>query len=459
MKMQKILFLSLAALAAGQAHAQRYFGVATGDYNSVNSVYLNPANIADSKEKISVSIISANVGADNSLGTFSQLSNIGNGSTNTFSNASSKSFSMLIPVAEIRGPGVMIGLNNDMKMSFALTTRVRVINQFNNFDESLYATVANSDHSANQTYTFQTSKFNWTAHLWSEIGLSYALVPYEDDHSQLKAGITVRYLGGIDYLGLKGNNLNVSYTSGSDTFYASHSDLEFASNAISADNAFNNGLNTSNVLGSFLGGKAGSGVGMDIGASYTYKIGEGEDAHLLRASAAVTDIGAIKYKSSGSFTVDVTGNGYLTGKGLSDNIKDYSDFRNYMVGQGFTADTGAKATKVYLPTAMLLSADYQIYHRFYANLTYVANMANRQNYGNSYYNQITLTPRYDTKIFSVGLPITYGSLAQEVKLGIGLRVSGFFFGSDDMLAQHGLNFYFGGYVPICKKNPKGNSDI
>jgi hypothetical protein len=44
-------------------------------------------------------------------------------------------------------------------------------------------------------------------------------------------------------------------------------------------------------------------------------------------------------------------------------------------------------------------------------------------------------------------------------VGFGMRVSGFFFGSDDMLAiasdnQHGFGFYFGGYVPIFRKKAK-----
>ncbi len=203
---------------------------------------------------------------------------------------------------------------------------------------------------------------------------------------------------------------------------------------------------------------------MDIGATYTYKInGDDKDAnaHKLRASVAVTDIGHVTYKAQNSFTVNVGGNGWLTGQGLSDHIKDYNDFRNYVVTQGFTADTGAKQTKVYLPTALVLGADYQVYNHFYANLTYIANLANRQNFGNSYYNQFTLTPRFDMKLLSVALPITYSSLAGDMKVGFGFRIGGFFFGGDDMMAlfssnQHGFGVYFGGCVPIFKKEPKAD---
>jgi hypothetical protein len=453
----------------GAANAQLYLGVATGEYNAMNSIYLNPANIAGCKEKIEISIFSFGVAVDNSLGTFAKLSDIGSGNVNTFNNSGTNTFSMLLPAAEIRGPGVMIGLNDAHQQSFALTTRIRVMNQFNNFSQSLYSLVTNPNQTT-QNYNYQTSNFNWTAHLWSEIGLSYGLVILDNGQSQLKAGITLRYLGGIDYLSLKGNNLDVNYNNGSDTFYASHSDLEFASNIISANNAITNGVTASSLLSSFFGSKAGSGLGSDIGVTYTYRFDDDDpatagkddndiDGHKLKLSAAVTDLGAITYKESDNSIVDVTGNGYVTGTGLSENSGNYANFRNYVVGQGFTADTASKSVKVHMPTALLLSADYEVYQHVFANLTYLGNLVNRQLYGNSYYSQVTVTPRYDMKLFSIGMPITYSALAHDVKLGLGFRIGGFFVGSDDMLAlvssnQHGFGFYFGGYIPLYKKKPQ-----
>jgi len=430
----------------------------------MNSLYLNPANIAGSKEKIEISICSFGIGADNSLGTFAKLGDITSGNINTFNNSGANTFSMLLPAAEMRGPGIMIGLNDAHQQSFALTTRIRVMNQFNNFSQSLYSLVTNPNQTA-ENYSYQTSNFNWTAHLWSEIGLSYGLVIFDNGQSQLKAGITLRYLGGIDYLSMKGNNLDVNYKNGSDTFYASHSDLEFASNIISANNAITNGVTASSLLSSFFGSKAGSGLGADIGLTYTYRfdddgaVGNKDDkdidGHKLKLSAAITDLGAITYKEGNNFIVDVAGNGYVTGTGLSENSGNYANFRNYVVGQGFTADTASRSVKVHMPTALLLSADYQVYQHVFANLTYLGNLVNRQLYGNSYYSQVTITSRYDIKLFSIGMPITYSALAHDVKLGLGFRIGGFFVGSDDMLAlvssnQHGFGFYFGGYIPIYK---------
>ncbi len=117
---------------------------------------------------------------------------------------------------------------------------------------------------------------------------------------------------------------------------------------------------------------------------------------------------------------------------------------------------------MYLPTALILSADYYIDRCFYVNATYAGNLANRQNFGNSYYSQVTVTPRYDTRLFSLGLPVSYSMLDKTMKMGLGVRVSGFFIGSDDMLAlfanhQYGFNVYMGGSVPIYRPKNKNHA--
>ncbi len=434
---KKTLCFVLLSGIASVANAQRYMGVATGNYNAINSLYLNPANITGDNEKIVVNIGSGNVAVDNSLGTFTNLGNLGNSNENAFTVTGNKPFNMLIPSLELRLPGIMVSLKDKHKQSFALSTRIRAMNQFNNFDPSFYNTVTSSNNTANESYRLQSSNFNWTAHVWSEVGLTYALQVFESGPHQLKAGVTVRYLGGIDYLSLKGKYLDASYTAGSDTLFANHSDLEFSSNAISSNDVKSNGLKSSDVLGSMFGSKTGSGIGMDIGVVYTYNINATDQfgaiddpddfGHKITISVSVIDVGAINYKEKDNFFVNVTGNGYLTGNGLSDHLQNFTEFRNYVVTQGFTADTGSKATKLSMPTSMVLGADYKAYRRIFINATYIANLANRQNYGNSFFNQLTLTPRYENRLVTVAMPVTFSSMAHDVKLGLGFRIAGFFF--------------------------------
>ena len=470
MNKKHILFLLFLSLLAAKGSAQRSLGVSTGNFDRINSMYLNPANLVDSGQMFCVNLFSFNVRVDNNLGTAgigsitkgtsnSNSKDTNNKSTAVFTNSGRKNFSMILPELTIHGPGIAVSITS--KHSIALTTGVRIMNQFNNFDQSLYNTITNTANVSSQNYSFTNQKFNWTAHMWNEIGLSYAGKFIYDGKNMLQAGVTIRRLGGIGYVSLKGNNLDVDYYSGPDSFYARHSDLEFASNVITDSTAVFNGINASNLFSRFFGATAGLGVGGDIGVVYKRRlgqdIGDGDAPHDLVFSAAVTDIGAITYKKNSSDIINIKGNGSLTGNGLSNNTSDATAFQNYMKQQGFTIDTSSAAAKVHMPTDLILSADYQVYQRFYVNALFVGNLANRQNFGTSYYNQFTVTLRYDTRLFSAALPITYSALAHDMKLGIGLRFSGFFIGSDDIMAvfsnhQYGAGVYLGGYVPI--KAPK-----
>jgi hypothetical protein len=479
--MKQLLYsIVIIILFAPAASAQYNLGIATGNWSGIYGLYLNPANIADNRERISIDVVSLNAGVDNSLGYINSkgglIGAINNGNTNNiFSYNNSSKFSLEAPYAQVHLPGIMVAINH--KHSVALTTSIRGMNQFNNFDQSLYRTITDPTYTPNSNIDLTSNKFNYTAQVWSEIGLSYAGVVLDQDEHEIKVGATLRYLGGIGYIGLKGHNLDAHFNQGSDSLVVNNSDLEYASNLLSTKSAVLNGVSHSSILDEFFGAKDGAGVGGDIGVVYDYmpdyerdqyasKNGKkvttdySKNRYKLRVSASVMDIGAITYKSSINSNAEVTGNGSISGADLAKNVQTFDQFRAYAVEHGFTADTSHKNTKVYLPTTLRIGADYNIYRWFYVNGMFIGNLANRQNFGNSYYSQITVTPRFDTKLFSVGLPITYGFLSGSMKLGVGVRVSGFFVGSDDILAliashQSGVNFYIGGFVPINRKTPKG----
>lgn len=57
----KILTVIIAAMIAGTAaQAQNNIGMATGNYAGISSVWLNPANIVDSRYKFDINIIGLN---------------------------------------------------------------------------------------------------------------------------------------------------------------------------------------------------------------------------------------------------------------------------------------------------------------------------------------------------------------------------------------------------------------
>ena len=453
-------------LLAATAKSQRYIGIATSNWSAINSVYLNPASIADCGEKMSIGILSLNAGVDNNLGLIPKIPDIGNtisNSDNIFTRSPKKNFSMMAPAAVFRGPGIMFGLSK--KISIAFTTDIRAINQFNNFDPALYRMFSATGSLPTGNYSAKAQNFNWTAHMWSEIGLTLGAVISERDKHRLNFGVTIRRLGGIGYISVTGKNIDLDYQQNSNTIAASNSDIQFSSNVRNNSSAVFKNITPTGLFEKFFSGSAGGGMSTDIGFTYRYRIGEAAPSdymessltHDLIFSAAVTDFGAIRYYNSADGVIDITGNGILGGKDLRSNANSIASVVDYAHQHGFNVDTATRSRKVYLPAALVLAADAQVNGRFFVNLLYIANIANRNVFGNSYYNQLTLTPRYDFHKMTLALPLTYSMLAHDFKLGFAVRYAGFFIGSDDFMAllnkyQYGFGCYFGGYIPIFKKN-------
>jgi hypothetical protein len=447
-----MLFLSVAA------GAQYYMGIATGNYGGSAAMYLNPANLANSKNHISIDILSLNAGVDNNL------ASINSGQTmrlffssdslnlhNLFSFSHQEHFSLLLPYAEVRGPGISVSVG---KNTFALSSRVRGFNQFHHFNQSLYRTIVDQAfRDETQNYDLVASRFNWTANIWSEIGLSYGRVLYQSEQHKLSAGLTLRYLSGITYISMKSSNLDAHYNQSADELTVSSSDLTFSTNILSAadqlanDGSFNTGF-SNGIFGN------NHGLSADVGAVYEYTA-SGTEGYTLRASVAFTDMGSINYKN-GNGQVVLTGNGTMAAGEIKDSVQDFESLKQYAANHGFTADSSGAATKVYLPAAMIIGVDYHVWKPVYVNATFIGNVANRMHMGNSLYNKLVVTPRFETRLFSVALPFTYNTLSKSMKIGIGARLTGFFVGSDDLGAllspnAYGVNFYFGGYVPLGKK--------
>jgi hypothetical protein len=459
-------FFVFALTLSLSASAQRYLGIATSDRCAINSLYLNPASIADSREKMSISILSFNGGVDNDLGPLPKIPNVGNAISNAdniFTTTQKKKFSMLVPEAVVRGPGIMANLSK--RLSVAVTTGIRAINQLNNFDPALYRMFADSSRVPATDYSAKAQNFNWTGHMWSEIGLTIGATVLDHYEHRLNIGATIRRLGGIGYIGVIGKNLDLSYRKDINSFSATNSDVEFSSNVLNDSSQVFKHITPGGLLNDFFGEKAGSGMSLDVGFTYRYRIGEPEPSdymestatHDLVFSAAVTDFGSVRYYNGTDASLNITGNGFLASEGLKSNAGSVASLASYARTHGFGVDTIVRSMKVYLPAALVISTDAQVYGRFYTNLLYIANLASRQRFGNSYYGQVTLTPRYDFHKMTVALPFTYSMLAQDFKMGVAARYAGFYIGSDDMLAifqkgQYGFDFYIGAYVPIFRKN-------
>jgi hypothetical protein len=472
--MKTLISAAVSLILCASASGQHNLGISTSNWSCMNSMYLNPANIAESREKKAVNLASFAFGVDNNVGPFNAgqglVVAVGDGKTNNmFNYANNSKVSMHAPFVDVTGPGMLIKV--DEKHSVAFSTRVRGINQFNNFDQTLFHTFNDPKFRTTDEILASPKNFTYTVHMWSEIGFTYGGVFYDKGAHKIKAGGTVRYLGGIAYVGVKGRNMDVKFSAGNDTFYAANTDIEYASNILNTKSSA--GSNISQSFFSLLyKGKFGHGLGGDFGLVYEYNPDDNktEDAgqtenkrrssktkqgYRVRFSMSVVDIGVIHYSKEKNANELFTGNGYVTGVGILNNVKNFDNIRKYAVQRGFNAEIRQMASKVYMPTRLMFGGDYHIQKHYYTNVTFLVNLADRKNFGNSYYNQFTVTPRYETKKVSVGLPVTFSTLSNRFKVGLGFLAGGFFIGSDDMLAlavkgEYGISFYTGLNVPIYK---------
>lgn len=450
--MRKLYYLLIILTIPGALRAQHNLAVATSNWSCINSIFLNPANIAESREKRSVNAFAGSFSVDNNVGPFNASNGlvvaVGDGKTNNmFSYTNNSKISMIAPYLNIIGPGAVKRI--DSASSIAITSRLRGMNQFNFFDQTIFHAFNDPKYTPEEDMLSLPRGFVYTAHMWLEIGGSYARTMYNKDGHKLKLGGTFRYLMGIAYVGVQGTSMNTTFTKGKTTFHSSNTDIEYASNT----------LNTYTYQGSnfaksffnlFTHGNFGHGIGGDVGGVYEYTAPgtKAKDGYTAKASLSICDIGAIGYSKRVNTNQVINGEGNISAKGILDNVKNFANMEKYVEKQGFTATTRNKSTVVYMPAHMIMSGDYHLEKQYYVTALALINLANRHAYGNSFYNQFSVVPRYETKNLTMGLPITYGVLSRRLKLGAGLQFMNFYLGSDDMLAffsksQYGINIYAG----------------
>jgi len=422
---------------------------------------MNPASIAECNETYTISIFSVNAGIDNNAATITNTGKnfrkllhqqaVGVNDIFVFNNKAS--ITAFGPYLDYRLPGLMFNIKQ--KHSFAITARIRAINQMNNFNRDVYHSLIDKEKPITvSNNNMDMSDFNWTLHAWTEIGFSYGGVLFTRGRHRVIMGFTAKYLTGILYSSMVSKQFAGKFNTEAAQLNF-NADVSFASNMSTTPQSENAGVNISNNI---LSNNSGSGVGGDVGFIYEFKIDRESDQYKFKVSFAVNDMGAITYSNNNTI-IHMAGDGKLNLAHIGDSIKNINAFTNYMAGHGLRTDTTNAAAKVHLPTAIVAGFDYNVNDFVFINLMYLYNIAGKNDFGNFYYDQISITPRYTTTTFSVGVPITYSFLSNKIKMGLGIRFNGFYIGSDDMMAffmsnQTGINLYAGATIHIHPKLPK-----
>lgn len=430
--------------------AQDYTGYRTGNYTGVNSVFFNPANIADSRYRWDVNLISVNALGGNNQASF-RLKNLSE-SFNADSlenqlygkNAGTTSGLMSVNVL---GPSFMFNIGK--KMAIAITTRSRVMANVEEVDGTLMQQIIDGYTSdAGLPYTITAAKnMRVNMNAWAEFGASLGRVLIDKEKHFLKGGITLKYLAGVGnaYVQIR----NLSTTINEDAIEGK----AYLSNTTGRIGMGFGGARFDDFEADDLTSFDSKGFGTDIGFVYEFrpdhqKYGKGdnddwrrdENKYKLRVGVALLDIGSIKYKRdntrSGAYDLGITGAERFYLSELSDEeLDDYKQFFDSRP-QYFTPVAGSteETYKVGLPTTLQVDVDYHLHRGFYISAAGQFSLVSSDSkpYNSQYRDAFTLTPRYETSRFGAYLPLNYNELT-KLNAGLSLRFGPLFVGSGSVL--------------------------
>jgi len=424
------LFLLLTCLYL-TASSQSFIGYGYDNYAGVNGLILNPGTLADGKYKVNVNLFAISGLAGNNAYEIDRskvfgmkFSNLSEG--NGYYKSNNTAVKYLYLNTDILGPSATINLTS--KDAIGLITRMRIIGNEYNLGNSLFQLLGNTNPNFYNVDVMNPS-VQMKVNAFAEAGVSYGRVLMKSAHSEFKVGITGKYIFGLAYGSLASGPtiLNVdpanqiAKVSGDVT-------TQYSSNLDNLGNGSN--------FGDYLKHKYGKGLGFDVGFVYETKSATTGETK-MRLGVSVTDIGSINYTNSpNSQQYTVTATGANTAEFNKQDGETYDDYINRLKTSNLIAVKGAAvSSKVSLPTALHVNADYQIYKRLYINGDVLLNMvATSSPASPNYVTTFTVTPRMEKKWVSIYSPVSYTANGQ-LNWGAGLRFGPLFVGSGSVISS------------------------
>ena len=433
-----VVVLYLSGLPKGIA--QEEIGYTASNYSGVQGLFLNPAKGCDSKMFIDVNIIGLDLFVHNNYvhyaaKDFYLWKNINTGFPELSDNI--KPVYKTAQVAlNVTGPSVHLSWGQH---SIGLFTRARSYTSVklelplakHIFEGFKYYPQLGQEYNLNNQYVNSLT--------WVEYGLSYGLIFLQKNHTMMSAGVNIRYLTGINAIGLNMENLTYEVKDSTTLeFY------NFSGQVQQAAPAFGSG----------------KGWGLDLGFEYKHML---EDVtrykpntkrggckkvdYKWKVGVSVLDIGYINFNQGASFQ-DFTNEGSTWYKYDSTGIKGYSGVDSLINARFNSHGTVVKEPqfKAWLPMAASVQFDYNFENNFFINATamYGPRLGNNVRRGALF----AIVPRYERKRWEVSLPLSLWDF-QYPQFGLQVRINNMLIiGSDRIMPLiyrsnvYGLDIYF-----------------
>ncbi len=457
MKEAWALLIGLLAPGLLAVQAQYGVGIAGGTWEGVWGVAAQPAALMLNPDRAEINLFRVGADLDNSylflgreeLGLFGFGRRIRVDTARLELGASSLDRERAVSMdARFMGPSFSLRLGDRHAVAFSNSVRVA----FTALDLDDLArkfgidtiTVENGRPRRVSEATIRASALSWTEH-----ALSYARTIPLGPGRRLHLGISAKYLLGIYALSVENEAPLLSALNDS-VVGVSEVNLRYAAVTL-ADDPWKGGL---------PGLVHGHGWGMDAGVIYEVVPvldSSGTTApgrHALRLAASVTDVGHIH------FTREAHRYAIRDGRTTVPALEDFSvgsasqldtALSSLLLGSPY-ASRQAAGFRQYLPTALHASADYSPVKGFALRLAVVTELVSPTR-GPAVREQLSLTPRFETRNFCAALPVSIDAFGNW-GFGAMLRVGGFMIGTDRIGGLFGVNdlrgadLYFGAKVRL-----------
>lgn len=448
--LQLLLILLPSSMAAQPA-----FNTSRSNFSGLTGVSWNPATVADNPFRVQIQLFAVDAHATNNgfryMGAWPPPESTFN--LSEFQSFGSREQPKLFSAGmSVRGPGLIVRLG--AKHSAAFSKRVRTVLQGYSISHDVLQDALDS-YQYRKSVTNNSMNLNMNA--FAEWDLSYGRVLHNKGRHLIKAGITAKLLEGVTSAFADGKN--IAYEVGSRRYPESDTTLRIqrfdGAFGYANPQAFED-LDVGTIMHWLVRPDVhGRGVGADVGVVYELRPNSatGDDGetdksknkYRVRISAALVDLGAIKYRDAiaykGLSLRDVgVHNKELNGINLSNYaLRTEAILRPDAINRQTHFTTG-------LPTAFNGDLDYRVIRNFYVNVAVSHGLRGNKNAAMRSFSYAIFSPRFESKWVDVALSISQINNYQIPAYGIMVRIGPVTIGSNDILALAGTTEPYGAHA-------------
>lgn len=472
--MRWLLLTLITHLSIG-GYGQQYVGLSTSNHSGGHGLYINPASITGGKIGFYLNFMAADVFFNNSYLRYESTSSFpsfmrGGSFLNqeNFRKAGISDESFFSTAIEVRGPGILIRLND--KNAFAITTRYRALAQGNYISGGIADLMwAELNSSFIDEGIYKNEKLQINSDILSELALTYALTIWQSDKHSIKVGATAKRVHG--HYAAHADFKNLSYQA--NTLPDHYTQLNFSSldahYGYSGYNASGRGYREVLFMQNFLA----QGWAGDVGIQYEYfgkkalrlqkadSLGQTPKLYKVKVGFVITDIGKLTYQDAESvraFQLNRQNVEFATSRFEGASWQD-TDILLYDVFN-VQSDDMLPSLTVHLPRAINLNVDYRFSRRLYCNLLLVNGLGKDNAFAIKQFGYLSLIPRFESRGLEFGVPLTLHNQYKELSFGAMLRLGPLIVGSANIFSALGIkeaydaNLYAAFVIPAQVKPKK-----